>query len=134
MPVLNHAGFEGKATINGTDPNIDKWSMTESVQDNDVTTTGDYVSGENRAYTRHFAGKCSLEGTIEFPYDSNNDPWPGSIRAGTILTNVILTKTTGHVITMPQAFTKSVALDQGGMDGVFKYTLSISNQGPYTIT
>lgn len=121
-------------TVNGTDMNIDKWSVTETVQDNDVATTADYVAVENRAYARHFAGKTSLEGSFEMPYDSANDPWPGLFRAGTIVTNLILTKTTGHVITLPLAFIGTATLDQGGMDGIFKYTIPFKNQGPYTIT
>jgi hypothetical protein len=134
MPVANHAGYEGKVTVNGVDMNIDKWSATESVNDNDVTTTSDYDAPSGRAYTRHFGGKTSLEFSFDAPYDSNNDPWPGSIRAGSIVTNLVLTKTTGHVITCPLAFIKSVALDQGGMDGIFKYTIAGSNQSTFTIT
>jgi hypothetical protein len=135
MPTpVNHIGGEGKVTVNGTDMNIDKWSATESISDNKVTTTGDYDPATGRLYDRHLGGATSLAGSFEMPYDSANDPWPGSIRAGSIVTNLILTKSTGHVITCPLAFITSVAIDQGGTDGVFKYTISFSNQSTFTIT
>jgi hypothetical protein len=134
MPVVNHIGGEGKVTVNGVDMGIDKWSATESITDNKVTTTGDYDAVSGRIYDRHLGGATSLSGSWESPYDSNNDPWPGSIRAGSVVTNLVLTKSTGHVITCPLAFITSVAVDQGGVEGVFRYTFSFTNQSTFSIT
>jgi hypothetical protein len=134
MPIVNHTGGEGKVTINGTDMNIDKWSATESITDNKVTTTADYDPVSGRTYDRHLGGATSLSGSFETFYDSSNDIWPGVVRAGSIVTNLVLTKSTGHVVTCPQAFITSVAPDQGGIEGVFKYTVSFTNQSTFTIT
>jgi hypothetical protein len=129
----NHAGFEGIVTINGTDYHIEKWQATETTNFNPVTTTADYDAASGKAYLRRLGGVTELAGNFVFPYDSAINPVP-ALRSGLIVVNLILTMTTGHVITCPLATIDSYEVDQGGIDGVFKWTVNWHNQSIFTIT
>lgn len=132
---VHHSGAEGIVTAAGIDWNVKSWEATETIGTRDTTNTSDYVPAENRVYRNQEGYKCSLEGTFEFDWDSNNSPvdpanLDTTIRAGNKVP-VVLTLPNGRAITLPKALITSTPIKTEGMEGIFSVTVQFGNAGPY---
>lgn len=129
----NFSGGPATGVFNGTDINVTKWEATASSTNVDVTTTGDYDPTTGMTFGRDQPTMKRLSGTVDAFVDGNNYVF-GSIREGTIVSNVVLTMYSGKTLTMPLCLVESIAIKPGGVAGVQSYTISFKSNGPYSIS
>jgi len=129
----NYSGGAATFVANGTDVNVKDWEGTDDSTDVDVTTTGDYSAVTGTTFGRDQPTMRRFTGTANAFIDSNNYLF-GTIFAGQIIANVVLTMYTGKTVAMPLCLIKSVAIKPGGVAGVQAFTISFKSQGSYTIS
>lgn len=135
MPApINHSGYEGTLVIAGEDINVQNWTASEETGSSDATTTADYDPTDQRCYSRTQPGVTKMSISADWLYDSTMDLYPSALRSGIFVLNVVLTKSSGHVLTIPEALITKIDLKQGGIGGIVSYSLSMEAQGKFTVT
>jgi hypothetical protein len=124
------SGGIGIVKIGGVDYNVTNCEFTEEVTEVEITNTSNWDPTDLFLYKDRVGVKRAADGTIDFNWDSLNQPIP-ALRAGSVA-SMTLDLPNGKKVSFPSILIKSTPIKTGGMDGIYNVQVAFGNKGKFS--